>query len=87
MHENEDSLLILFSSFYGSLFPELQILRYVSMGDGKVVGTISDLNNLDLYSVRVLGESSEWSGKKCLCFKQGNGRRKNILYGSEPQGS
>ena len=60
-------LLILFSSFfYGSLFSQTTNFALRFNGDGKVdCGTISDLNNLDLYSV--FGESVRMGGK-CLCF-------------------
>ena len=61
-------LLILFGSFfYGSLFSQTTNFALRFNGDGKVdCRTISDLNNLDLYSVQ-FGESVRMGGK-CLCF-------------------
>ena len=80
-------LLILFSSFfYGSLFSQTTNFALRFNGDGKVdCGTISDLNNLDLYSVQCLVNPSEWV-ENAYVFNEET-ETKNVLYGSEPRGS
>ena len=70
MHENEDSFCLFFSVrfFMVRCFSQTTNFALRFNGDGKVdCGTISDLNNLDLYSSSVFGESVRMGGK-CLCF-------------------
>lgn len=87
MHENEDSFCLFFSvRFYGSLFSQTTNFALRFNGDGKVdCGTISDLNNLDLYSVQCLVNPSEWVENAYVLNEETE--TKNILYGSEPRGS
>ena len=80
-------LLILFSSFfYGSLFSQTTNFALRFNGDGKVdCGTISDLNNLDLYSVQCLVNPSEWV-ENAYVFKRGNGDEEySLRFGTSGQ--
>lgn len=80
-------LLILFGSFfYGSLFSQTTNFALRFNGDGKVdCRTISDLNNLDLYSVQCLVNPSEWV-ENAYVFKRGNGDEEySLRFGTSGQ--